>query len=130
MPGADGKPAVVRPAYNNVAQWPAGSIFSSANDLSRFVMALLADGRLDGAQVLSASLFKRLSGEHVAMPGAPEVHYGYGLLNFEDRGVRFRRGVLSALRHLNRRGLGRRYKLRECLPPCSNGLQPIRWSLG
>ena len=86
--GADGKAAVIRPAYNNVAQWPAGSIFSSANDLSRFVMALMAEGRLDGAQVLSSSLFKRLSGEHVAMPGAPEVHYGYGLLNFEDRGVR------------------------------------------
>ncbi|HKQ52407.1 MAG TPA: serine hydrolase domain-containing protein, partial [Pyrinomonadaceae bacterium] len=85
--GADGKPAVIRPAYDNVAQWPAGSIFSSANDLSRWVMALLSEGRLDGAQVLSPTLFKRMSGEHVAMPGAPEVHYGYGLLNFEDRGV-------------------------------------------
>ncbi len=86
--GEDGKVAVIRPAYDNVAQWPAGSIFSSANDLSRWAIALMADGRLDGAQVLPASLFKRLSGEHVAMPGTPEVHYGYGLLNFEDRGVR------------------------------------------
>lgn len=86
--GADGKVAVLRPAYDNVAQWPAGSIFSSANDLSRWAIALMSEGRLDGAQVLPASLFKRLSGEHVAMPGAPEVHYGYGLLNFEDRGVR------------------------------------------
>lgn len=86
--GEDGKVAVIRPAYDNVAQWPAGSIFSSASDLSRWAIALMSEGRLDGAQVLPASLFKRLSGEHVAMPGTPEVHYGYGLLNFEDRGVR------------------------------------------
>ncbi|HWS98832.1 MAG TPA: serine hydrolase domain-containing protein [Pyrinomonadaceae bacterium] len=101
--GADGKVAVVRPAYDNVAQWPAGSIYSSANDLSRWAIALMAEGRLDGAQVLSTSLLKRLSGGHVAMPGAPEVHYGYGLLNFEDRGVRmvmhggFSRGYGSML---------------------------------
>lgn len=86
--GSDGKPAIVRPAYNNVAQWPAGSIFSSTNDLSRFVMALLADGRLDGAQVLSPSLFKSLSGKHTLIPGETYGYYGYGLLNFEERGVR------------------------------------------
>ncbi|HYG80803.1 MAG TPA: serine hydrolase domain-containing protein [Pyrinomonadaceae bacterium] len=86
--GAGGKAAVVRPAYDNVAQWPAGSIYSSATDLARWAVALMAGGRLDGAQVLSPSLFELLSGGHVAMPGAPEVHYGYGLLNFEDRGVR------------------------------------------
>ena len=40
--GSDGLPAIIRPAYNNVAQWPAGSIFSSTNDLSRFVIAFLA----------------------------------------------------------------------------------------
>ena len=86
--GTAGAPAIVRPAFNNVAQWPAGSIYSSANDLARFVIALLADGRLDGQQVLSSSLFKQLSGRHVAMPGEPDVNYGYGLLNFEQRGVR------------------------------------------
>ncbi|HEV7842130.1 MAG TPA: serine hydrolase domain-containing protein, partial [Pyrinomonadaceae bacterium] len=86
--GADGKPAVIRPAYNNVAQWPAGSIFSSVNDLSRFVIALLSDGRLDNAQVLSPTLFKSLSGKHILIPGETDSYYGYGLLNFEDRGVR------------------------------------------
>jgi CubicO group peptidase (beta-lactamase class C family) len=86
--GADGKPAIIRPAYNNVAQWPAGSIFSSANDLSRFVLALLSDGRLDEAQVLSPTLFKSLSGKHTLIPGETDSYYGYGLLNFEERGVR------------------------------------------
>ena len=86
--GPDGKPFVIRPFFNNVAMWPAGSIFSSANDLSRFVTALLNGGRLDGAQVLPASLFTKLSGEYVSMPGEPSVHYGYGVLNFKHRGVR------------------------------------------
>jgi CubicO group peptidase (beta-lactamase class C family) len=86
--GADGKPAVIRPAYNNVAQWPAGSIFSSANDLSRFVISLLSEGRLDGAQATSPTLFKSLSGKHTLIPGETDSYYGYGLLNFEDRGVR------------------------------------------
>jgi CubicO group peptidase (beta-lactamase class C family) len=79
---------VIRPAFNNVAQWPAGSIYSSAAELSRFVMALLSGGRLEGKQVLPPSLFAKLSGKYAQMPGAPEVAYGYGLLNFEDRGVR------------------------------------------
>ena len=79
---------VVRPAYNNVAQWPAGSIYSSATELSRFATALLSGGRLEDKQVLPPSLFNRLSGRHAPMPGSTEVYYGYGLLNFESRGVR------------------------------------------
>jgi CubicO group peptidase (beta-lactamase class C family) len=86
--GADGKTAIIRPAYDNVAQWPAGSIFSSANDLSRFVIALLSEGRVDGAQAVSATLFKSLSGKHTLIPDETDSYYGYGLLNFEDRGVR------------------------------------------
>lgn len=84
----DGKPAVIRPAYDNVAQWPAGSIFSSANDLSRFVTALLSDGRIGETQAVSPTLFKNLSGKHILLPGETDAYYGYGLLNFEERGVR------------------------------------------
>src|SRR5215207_7665799 len=36
-----GKPAVLRPLFNNVAMWPAGSIWSNSKDLSRWVIALL-----------------------------------------------------------------------------------------
>lgn len=86
--GSDGKPAIIRPAYDNVAQWPAGSIFSSANDLTRFVAALLSNGSLDGAQVISPTLFKSISGQHTLIPGETDAYYGYGLLNFEDRGAR------------------------------------------
>ena len=68
-----GKAAIIRPAFNNVAQWPAGSIFSSVEDLSRFVNALLHGGVLEGKQALPASLFPALAGRHVSMPGEPGV---------------------------------------------------------
>lgn len=99
----DRQAVVVRPAYDNVAQWPAGSVYSSANDLARFALALMHRGELDGRQALPAALFERLSGRHVRLPGPDEVHYGYGLLNFEQRGVRvlmhggFSRGYGSML---------------------------------
>jgi CubicO group peptidase (beta-lactamase class C family) len=83
-----GPPTVIRPAFDNVAMWPAGSVYSSAEDLARFVGALLASGRIDGRQALPPALFTKLSGEYVAMPGEPGVHYGYGLLSFLQGGVR------------------------------------------
>src|SRR5258708_4260141 len=48
----NGKLEVTRPAADNASGWPAGSIFSSALDLSRFVIAFMNDGQLDGKEVL------------------------------------------------------------------------------
>jgi hypothetical protein len=81
-------PAIIRPAFNNVLMWPAGSIYSSVKELSFFVIALMNEGRLEGKQVLSPMVCAKLSGEYVSMPGDPDVHYGYGLLSFEQRGVK------------------------------------------
>lgn len=98
-----GRAAVVRPAFNNVAMWPAGSMYSSVGDLARFALAFLHAGRLEDKQALPAALFSRLSGKHVAMPGGEEVHYGYGMLQFAQGGVRvvmhggFSRGYGSML---------------------------------
>jgi len=83
-----GKLEVIRPVYNNVAMWPAGSIFSSTNELARFVTAFLSSGKLDGEEIFPPSLFSKLSGKHIAMPGDPNAFYGYGLMNFESQGVR------------------------------------------
>ncbi len=84
----DKPPVVIRPFFNNVAMWPAGSIFSSVNELSRFVIALMNDGRVEGQQVLPANIMSQLAGRYTTMPGDPNVFYGYGLLSFEERGVR------------------------------------------
>ena len=84
----DGKPQVIRPAANNTATWPAGSIFSSALDLSRFVIAFLNDGKVEGKPVLPPKLIALLSTMHAHIPGS-EATYGYGLEMETRRGVRW-----------------------------------------
>jgi CubicO group peptidase (beta-lactamase class C family) len=82
----DGKPVVIRPVADNASGWPAGSIFSSALELSRFVIAFMNDGRLDGKQVLPPKLIAILSSPHAEIPGGDQ-HYGYGLQLSTSRGV-------------------------------------------
>ena len=84
----DAKPEVIRPAADNAAGWPAGSIFSSALDLSRFAIAFMNDGTLDGRQVLSPKLIATMSSPHARIPGT-DRSYGYGLDLSVDRGVRW-----------------------------------------
>jgi CubicO group peptidase (beta-lactamase class C family) len=82
----DGHPAVIRPAADNASGWPAGSIFSSALELSRFVIAFMNDGRLDGRQVLPQKLIAIMSSPHAEIPGGDQ-HYGYGFELSASRGV-------------------------------------------
>jgi CubicO group peptidase (beta-lactamase class C family) len=83
------QPVIVRPFFNNVAMWPAGSIFSNAKDLSRWVIALLNEGRLDGKQVLSPTLIGKMFGHHIAVPGEKDAYYAYGLTVFKSKDVEF-----------------------------------------
>ena len=78
-------PRVIRPAANNAASWPAGSIFSNVNDLSRFVIAFMNDGYIDGKQVLSPAVIRQLSTPRAKIPGG-NVSYGYGVQINHDRG--------------------------------------------
>jgi CubicO group peptidase (beta-lactamase class C family) len=82
-----GKATILRPMYNNVAQWPAGSIFSNAKDLSRWVIALMNDGKVDGKQLLSPPLIKQMVQHHVPVPGESDSYYGYGLTVFKYKGL-------------------------------------------
>jgi CubicO group peptidase (beta-lactamase class C family) len=84
-----GKPVILRPMFNNVAMWPAGSIFSNAKDLSRWVIALLNDGRVDGTQVFSANVIKQMVQHHVPVPGENDSYYGYGLTIFKYHDLEF-----------------------------------------
>lgn len=87
--GADGQPFIIRPFYNNVAQWPAGSIFSNIGDLSRWAIAFLNDGSVDGQQILSPSMIRQMSTPHIAVPGETDSSYAYGLTTFRYQGVQF-----------------------------------------
>jgi CubicO group peptidase (beta-lactamase class C family) len=69
--------------------WPAGSIFSNAKDLSRWVIALMNEGKVEGKQLLSASLINQMVQHHVPVPGENDSYYGYGLTVFKYKGMEF-----------------------------------------
>jgi CubicO group peptidase (beta-lactamase class C family) len=79
---------VIRPAFNNTAMWPGGSVYSNVGDLARFVIALMTEGRLEGKQALSPLVVAKLPAPHVTLPGTTDVNYGYGLMSYNYRGVR------------------------------------------
>jgi len=83
----DGKPIVIRPSANNAASWPAGSIFSSVLDLSRFVIAFVDSGRVDGKQAISPAIITTLTTAAAKIPGSAG-EYGYGVNISTQRGVR------------------------------------------
>jgi CubicO group peptidase (beta-lactamase class C family) len=80
-----GRPVVVRPAADNAATWPAGSMFTSGNDLARFVVAFLHGGTLEGKEAIPEAVVKAVAAPHAPLPGGG--HYGYGLVVRSLRGV-------------------------------------------
>ena len=84
-----GKPTLLRPLFNNVAMWPAGSLWSNAKDLSRWVIAFMNDGRLEGKQLLSSSLINQMVQHHIPVPGETDAYYAYGLTTFKIHGLEF-----------------------------------------
>jgi CubicO group peptidase (beta-lactamase class C family) len=75
---ADGKARIIRPAADNSASWPAGSIYSNVMDLSRWMMAVVDRGQLGGAAVLPAGVYSSMTTPHAEIPGGA-VRYGYGV---------------------------------------------------
>jgi CubicO group peptidase (beta-lactamase class C family) len=83
---AGGRLEVARPAADNAAGWPAGSVFSCVVDLARFVIAFLNDGMLEGKRAIDPRIFALMSTPHATLPGG-EGSYGYGLTIHDVRGV-------------------------------------------
>jgi CubicO group peptidase (beta-lactamase class C family) len=79
---------VIRPAANNVAKYPGGSIYSSVNELARFAIAMMNGGRLEGRQALAPLVVEELPKPQFYLPGEERAFYGYGLLGFESNGVK------------------------------------------
>jgi CubicO group peptidase (beta-lactamase class C family) len=82
------RPVLIRPFFNNTAMWPGGSVFSSVDELSRFVIAMMNGGKIDGRQALPAAVVARLQTPQMRLPGDEEVNYGYGLMLYRWRGLR------------------------------------------
>lgn len=74
----DGRLEVVRPLANDARLWPAGTLYSSANEMARFVTALMNDGRVEGRQVLPASAVTAMRGAAARVPTTGQA-YGQGL---------------------------------------------------
>jgi CubicO group peptidase (beta-lactamase class C family) len=81
------KVEVLRPAPDKAANWPAGSLFSNLTDLSRFAIAMMGGGQIDGKQVVSPKVVTALTTPRADIPGS-KAKYGYGL--------EFRRGRRDA----------------------------------
>ncbi len=84
----DEKVVVVRPMDNDSRLWPAGTMYSSANELARFAIAFLNGGKLEGKQVLSPSVIAQMSTQQAELPHSTEkTYYGYGLFISQHRGT-------------------------------------------
>jgi CubicO group peptidase (beta-lactamase class C family) len=55
---------------------PAGGLFSTAHDLSKFYRMLANNGALSGNRILSEKAVKTMTSEHTGLAGA---HYGFGI---------------------------------------------------
>ena len=73
------KPTVVRPFAGNAVGWPSYSLFSTVNDLSRFLIAFLNGGKLDGRQVISQSVVAKLAKAPMSGPAVVDGENSYGL---------------------------------------------------
>ncbi len=74
----DGTFEVLRPLANDARLWPAGTLYSSANEMARFVLALMNDGRVEGRQVLPAGVAAAMSSTVARVPATGQA-YGQGL---------------------------------------------------
>lgn len=84
-------PRVVRPYPDDSRFWPNGGVFTSVNDFSRFALAVVNGGRVDGRQALPAAVIGRLLQTHFPRPGGAagdEAHVAYGLVERTLKGVR------------------------------------------
>lgn len=86
--GADGRAQVIRPFTDDVTTWASGSLFSNAEELARYAVALMNDGRLDGAQRVPPEAVAAMRTAHAPLPGAEGCWYSYGLSSCPHRGVR------------------------------------------
>lgn len=84
----NGAALVIRPIDNNSAKYPGGSMFSSANELARWAIAMLNNGKIDGKQILAPAVVENLQKPQFYLPGEERAFYGYGLLGFAERGVK------------------------------------------
>jgi len=84
-------PVVIRPYVDNAIFRADSMMFSTLNDLTRFAIAFMNDGKVEGRQILSPSVITKMSTPVAHVYGTnvlEEGEYGYGFLIYNYRGVR------------------------------------------
>ena len=76
-------PGVLRPFPDHAGSWPPGSLFSSAEEFSRLLIALMDKGRVDSRQVLPEKVVERVLGpvRNIDMLG---VDWGWGMFHSRE----------------------------------------------
>jgi CubicO group peptidase (beta-lactamase class C family) len=99
----NGTVVAIRDVDNDTSLWPAGYLWTTAEEMGRF-LRLLANGT-EKARGPVPSFLARVSTPHTPMPNVfVGGHYGYGLMVASDRGTRIyehggtQRGFSSILR--------------------------------
>jgi CubicO group peptidase (beta-lactamase class C family) len=83
------QPRVVRPLPQDTRLYPAGTFYTNLQDLSRFALAFLSAGKLEGKRVISNSVIEKMSAPRAALPSADDgTQYGYGLFMKDSRGTK------------------------------------------
>lgn len=80
---------VVRPLAQDARLYPAGTMYSNINDMTRFAVMLLSNGKIDGEQVIPAAVIEQMLTPHARqLSAADDSVYGYGMFMNTYRGVR------------------------------------------
>jgi len=78
---------VATDALSRHAQAPAGGVYSTLNDMLRFVALEIDAGRLDGRQVVDeTAMLETQTAQTIISPAFPALHYGLGLEVRNDHG--------------------------------------------
>ena len=69
---------VIRPFPDDITTWASGSLFSSAHEMGRFMIAMLNDGTVGRTRVFAPGIAERMMSVQARTPSA-DCGYGYGL---------------------------------------------------
>ncbi len=73
----------------------SASMFSNIEDLSRFAICFMNDGKIDNQQIISSNVIKKMSTNYTPIGvlrvyfGYPISSYNYGLIGFNFKGIDF-----------------------------------------
>lgn len=74
---------------------PAGGLFSNLADMARFATCIMNNGEIDSQQIISQDVLKKMFGKYHLFSlqhqylSYPNSYYGYGLINYNYKGINF-----------------------------------------